>query len=160
VLGLTGGYQTAECPTGGGECRGHALLGARARFNLVTAGPTIATLIGDYSASTTLGTEFGFGYAFGANASEVACVVDVGVPVSVAMLQTVRVVAFVAPGVAWDFGCTPGSEPSGASFVSGLGVGVQQLWLRGLDVSLGLQQILRRGAGLQFGVTISYIRLP
>jgi hypothetical protein len=160
VFGLTAGYQTPECPSADDECGSHTLFGARARFNLVTGGPTIASVIGDYSASTTLGAEFGFGYAPGTGGAGAACATDFGMPISVAMLQTVRVVTFISPGVAWDFGCVGTGTASSLSLFSSLGVGVQQLWLRGLDVSVGLQRIFRGGAGLQVGVTVSYVRLP
>lgn len=160
VFSLTGGYQTPKCSAGDQDCAGHALFGARARVGLITGGPTVASLFGDYSGSTTLGTEIGFGYAPGAKGARGACAIDFGVPISVAMFQTVRVVSFISPGVAWDFGCTGVGPGSGLSFMSSLGIGVQQLWLRGLDVSLGLQRIFRGGADLQFGVTVSYVRLP
>jgi hypothetical protein len=160
VFGLTAGYQTPECSSADDQCDGHALAGVRARFNLVTGGPTIAALIGDYSASTTLGAEFGFGYGAGARGARAACATDFGMPISVAMLQTVRVVSFLSPGITWDFGCAGTGVRSGVSLFSSLGLGVQQLWFRGLDVSVGLQRIFRGGAGFQMGVTVSYVRLP
>jgi hypothetical protein len=161
VFGLTGGYQTPECPSGTTDCGdGHALVGLRGRFNVVTAGPTLGGIAGDYSASTTLGAELGFGYASGVGGAAPDCAIDFGVPVSEAMLQRIRLVWFVSPGIAWDVGCKGTGAPGSLSLYSSLGVGIQQLWHRGLDVSFGLQRIFRGGAGLQLGLTISYIRLP
>jgi hypothetical protein len=160
VFGFTGGYQSPMCSSSDADCSGHALFGARARFNVVTGGPTIAGAFGDYSASTTVGAEMGFGFAPGTQGGESACATDFGVPISVFMLQTVRVVSFFSPGITWDFACNGTGVPSSFSLFSSLGLGVQQLGLRGLDVSLGLQRIFRGGAGVQFGVTVSYVRLP
>lgn len=160
VFGITGGYQLSDCPQNEPDCGDNALFGARARLNIITGGPTVATLIGDYSATTTLGTEVGIGYAPGVRSLRNACTVDVGVPISVAMLQSVRLVSFFAPGVAWDVGCFEPSSPTGTSYLVGAGIGVQQLVHRAFDVNLGLQRIFRSGAGLQLGISFSYVRLP
>jgi hypothetical protein len=161
VAGLTAGYESPQCTSTDVDCGGHALFGARAQVGLMSGGPTLAALIGDYSATTTLGTEIGVGYAPGVKGLRDACTVDVGVPVSISMLQRMRVVSFLSPGVAWDIGCLRGSPaPTAASFVIGYGLGIQQLWNRGLDVNVGLQQIFRSGTGIQFGISLMYVRLP
>lgn len=161
VFGVTAGYQTPGCGQPVGDCPGHALFGARARFSLITGGPTFAALIGDYSATTTVGTEVGLGYAPNAIAGRNACAVDIGMPISISLFQKVRVVSFFSPALAWDVRCPlDGSVGAGASALAGAGIGFQQLGHRGIDVSFGAQRIFRRGAGLQLGVTVTYVRLP
>lgn len=159
IFGVTGGYQKRDCALAGPDCGGHLFVGGRARFNVVTGGPTLAALVGDYSATTTLGSEIGFGYAPEVLNGLDACTIDVGMPISLAMLQRVRVVTFVTPGVVLDSDCTSG-PPTRASFITGLGVGIQQLGLRELDVYLGLQKIFRQEAGYQFGLSVTWVRLP
>src|SRR3954466_12329728 len=110
------------------------MFGARAQAGLMSGGPTLASIIGDHTATTTLGVDVGLGYAPSVKGIGNACALDVGMPVSIAMLQRVRGVTFVSPGVAWDGGCLHRSpSPSAASFVLGYGLGIQQLWTRGLD---------------------------
>lgn len=159
VFGITGGYRSRDCEPADADCADHALFGARARFNVITGGPTIGALFGDYSATTTLGTEVGLGYAPGAVSGGSACTVDLGVPISLAMLQTVRLVSFISPGVAWDIGCSNVST-SRPSYLAGIGFGVQQLGGRALDLHVGAQRIFRTGAGYQFGVSVTYVRVP
>lgn len=161
VLGVTAGYQVPQCKPVDVDCENHLLFGGRARFGLMSGGPTLAALIDDYTATTTLGLEFGVGYAPGIAGLGDACTVDMGMPISISMLQRVRVVSFVSPGIAWDVGCLRRSpEPRAASFVLGYGLGVQQLFNRGLDVNVGLQRIFRQGTGIQFGISFIYVRLP
>lgn len=160
-FGFTAGYQRNSCPVTT-DCPDHFMYGGRANFNIITGGPTFAALIGDASATTTLGTELGFGYAPNSFNERNACAFDVAVPISIAMFQAVRVVAFGAPGIAWDVRCPwPGSSPGiGASTLAKAGIGIQQLGARGLDVTIGAQQIFRTGAGTHFGISITYVRLP
>ena len=160
-FGVTAGYQGGNCDDDVGDCPGHALFGARARVNIITGGPTVASLIGDYSATTTVGVDLGLGYAPSALAGRNACAVDLGMPISLSLFQRVRVVSFLAPGIAWDVRCpVQGSPAAGASTMLGAGLGLQQLWARGLDVSVGVQRIFRQGSGLQVGVSVTYVRLP
>ena len=161
AFGITGGYQSADCEENVTGCNGHALFGARARFNVVTGGPTFAALIGDNSATTTLGAEFGAGYAPNAIAGRNACAVDVAAPISISLFQRFRMLTYFTPGIAWDVRCpTGGSQRGGASTFAGAGIGLQQLANRGLDVSFGVQRIMRRGAGLQLGINVTYVRIP
>jgi hypothetical protein len=162
ILGLTGGYQWRQhCQTTTTiDCGGHTLWGARARFNLVTGGPTLAGLVGDESATSTLGTELGFGYAPGVAPGVNACAVDFGVPFSIAMLERIRLVTFVTPGAVWDVGCSSGTAPTNRSYFMGFGFGLQQLGFRGLDVHFGAQRVFRGATGLQYGISISWVRLP
>lgn len=161
ILGLTGGYQWRQnCQATTIDCGGHSLWGARARFNLVTGGPTLAGLVGDESASSTLGTEFGFGYAPAVAPGVNACAMDFGVPFSIAMLERIRIVTFVTPGVVWDIGCSGTTTPSSRSYLLGFGFGIQQLGFRGLDVHFGAQRVFRGATGLEYGITISWVRLP
>lgn len=160
ILGVTGGYQWRQnCPPTG-DCGGHSLFGARARFNLMTGGPTIAGLIGDDAATTTLGTEIGLGYAPSVAPGVNACTVDLGVPLSIAMLERIHLVSFITPGVVWDVDCSSEDTPSSRSFLVGFGFGIQQLGFRGLDVHVGMQRMFRGTTGVQFGVTVSWVRLP
>jgi hypothetical protein len=161
-FGLTAGYQQADCResvvTG---CGSHAVIGGRARFNVVTGGPTVAAMVGDNSATTTVGAEIGLGYAPNDVGGRNACALDVGAPVSVSLFQRVRVLTFLTPGLAWDMPCiVGGSHSAGASTYLGTGFGVQQLGVRGLDVSIGVQRIFRTRAGLQVGINVTYVRLP
>lgn len=158
TFGLTGGYQARDCPAED-DCGGHALFGARARLNVVTGGPTIGAVLGDYSATSTLGAEIGLGYAPQVTETVDACTVDIGMPLSLAMLQRVRLVAYVTPGIVWEVDCAH-TKFTRASFLTGIGVGVQQLGLRGLDAYIGFQKIFRTGTGYQFGASITYVRLP
>jgi hypothetical protein len=159
IYGLTAGYQQRQNCQSTTNC-GHALFGARGRFNVFTGGPTVAAIIGDESATTTLGTEIGFGYAPATSPGVNACTVDVGIPYSVAMLQTVRVVGFVTPGAVWNIDCSAEQSSRTRSLLIGFGVGIQQLGARGLDVNIGAQRIFRGETGLQFGISVSWVRLP
>jgi hypothetical protein len=157
IFGITGGHQWRQnCQV---DCGGHSLFGARARFNLVTGGPTISSFIGDESATTTLGTEVGFGYAPKVAPGVNACTLDVGVPFSISMLERIRLVTFVTPGFVWDLNCSH-DNTSNRSFFTGFGFGIQQLFVRGLDVHFGAQRIFRGSTGLQYGVSLSWVRLP
>ena len=161
VVGITGGYQVPQCKPTDVDCEEHFLFGARARLGLMSGGPTLAALIDDYSATTTLGAEIGLGYAPGVGSIGDACTVDIGMPISISMLQRVRVVTFLSPGFAWDVGCLKKSPAeTAASFVVGYGLGIQQLFNRGLDVNVGVQRIFRTGTGIQFGISVIYTRLP
>jgi hypothetical protein len=158
IFGFTAGYQERKNCQSTTYC-GHALFGARGRFNVFTGGPTIAAMIGDESATTTVGTEVGFGYAPRVSPAVNACAFDIGLPVSVAMMQTFRLVTFVTPGAVWDMGCSD-EKRSARSFVLGFGFGLQQLGFRGLDVNFGAQRIFGGATGLQFGVSVAWVRLP
>lgn len=161
IFGLTGGHQWRQnCQPSINDCAGHNLYGARARFNLVTGGSTIAGLIGDKAATSTLGTEFGFGYAPHVTAGVNACTFDAGVPLSIAMLERIRLVAFVTPGVVWDLDCSADNTPTLRSYLLGFGLGLQQLGFRGLDVHVGAQRIFRGTTGMQYGISITWVRLP
>jgi hypothetical protein len=161
AFGITGGYQSADCEENVIGCNGHTLFGGRARFNVVTGGPTFASLVGDNSATTTLGLEFGAGYAPEAIGTRNACAVDVAVPISISMFQRFRVLSYFTPGIAWDVSCLRGgTDGGGASTFVGAGLGLQQLANRGLDVSIGAQRFMRRDAGIQIGVNVTYVRLP
>jgi hypothetical protein len=160
IVGVTAGYQGRDCELLGPDCGGHALFEARGRFNVLTGGSRIGSRLGDNSATVTGGVELGLGYAPDVVPGSPSCIVDLGLPLSLAMLQTVRLVGFVTPGLMWDLDC--GGEPASgrASYMSALGVGVQQLGHPGLDVYLGLQKILRSGSGYQLGFSVTYTRLP
>lgn len=160
IFGLTGGYQERDCALTGPDCGRHLLVGARARFNFVTAGPTIGRLLGDYSATTTLGTEVGLGYAPDVLPGMDACAIDFGVPLSLAMFQRVRLTSFLTPGAALEIDCAASSAPARWNFLTGLGVGLQQLPIEGLDVYVGFQKIFRNDSGYQLGISVTYVWLP
>jgi hypothetical protein len=161
IFGVTGGYQWRQnCDAATADCGGHSLFGARARFNFMTGGPTIAGIWGDDAATSTLGAELGFGFAPRVTPGVNACTVDAGIPLSIAMLERLRLVAFVTPGVVWDIDCSAENTPRGRSYLLGFGLGLQQLGFRGLDVHVGMQRIFRGATGVQFGVTVTWIRLP
>ena len=161
IFGVTGGYQWRQnCQASTSDCGRHSLFGARARFNFMTGGPTIAGLIGDDAATTTLGAEIGLGYAPRVSPGVNACTVDLGVPLSIAMLERLHFVTFVTPGVVWDVDCSSEDTPRSRSFLIGFGFGFQQLGFRGLDVHVGAQRMFRGTTGMQFGVSVSWVRLP
>jgi hypothetical protein len=159
IFGATAGYQQRDCDVVVTDCGGHLLFGLRGRFNVMTGGPGIAEGF-DYSATSILGAEVGFGFAPDVAPDTNACTFDVGIPVALAMFQKVRVVPFLTPSVAWDIGCSQDASPTRASWLLSLGVGVQQIWLRGLDAYLGFQKIFRADTGYHFGLSITYVRLP
>lgn len=159
-LGLTAGYQSGDCGAPGGDCTNHTLFGARTRINLFTGGPTLAAIFGDNSATSTIGTELGFGYAPNVLPGLSACTVDFGMPFSVSMLERIRLVSYIAPGVVWDVDCSAKGASGGASFLTGLGFGLQQLGHRGFDVYLGVQKIFLGKTGYQFGISATYVLLP
>jgi hypothetical protein len=160
TLGVTAGYQSGDCGVSGGDCSNHSMFGIRTRINLFTGGPTVAAMFGDNSATSTLGTEIGFGYAPHVLPGLSACAIDFGMPFSVAMLQRVRLVSFVTPGVVWNVDCSDEGSGSRASYLTGLGVGLQQLGHRGFDVYLGVQKIFLGETGYQFGISATYVLLP
>ncbi len=158
VFGLTAGYQRAACDTG--DCNDHVMFEGRGRFNFITGGPTIAGTLGDANASTTVGFEVGLGYAPDVTERLNACSFDIGMPVAIAMLQSVRLVLFAKPTVAWDFHCGGTSEGLGTTWMGSFGVGLQQLGLRGLDVNAGFKKLFRDDTGYVFGLSVSYVLLP
>ncbi len=160
TIGITGGYQKGDCNLAGPDCGQHALFGLRSRVNLLTGGPTIGALFGDVNATTTVGGEWGFGYAPNIIQDINSCTFDLGMPLSVSMLQRVRVVTFVTPGVAWDMSCWSDGPPTRMSWLTGFGIGIQQLGNRSTDVFLGLQKIFRGETGYQIGLSVTYVWLP
>src|ERR1044071_10270646 len=104
TIGVTAGYQRRDCGTVGAGCGGHALIGVRSQINLMTGGSIFAGLLRDNSATSTVGTEIGIGYAPKVAGDLNACAIDVGIPLSIAKRrQRPRLVAYVSPGVVWDF---------------------------------------------------------
>ena len=160
-FGFTAGYQQVDCEETVTDCSSHAMIGGRARFNIITGGPTFAAIVGDNSATTTVGFEFGMGLAPNAVGGRNACAFDLAAPVSISLFQKVRVLTFLTPGFAWDARCIfAGARQGGTSTFLGAGIGLQQLGSRGLDVSFGAQRIFRTDAGIQLGINITYVRLP
>jgi hypothetical protein len=160
TVGATAGYQVVNCEEEVVGCASHALYGLRARFNILTVGPTFAAIVGDNSATTTLGAEIGLGYAPNALDTRNACAVDIGMPVSISFFQRIRLLSFVTPGIAWDMRCPlQGSPGVGASTFLGAGLGIQQFFHRSLDISVGAQRIFRRHSGAQVGLNVTYVWL-
>jgi hypothetical protein len=159
-IGITGGYQKRDCGLIGANCGGHALFGIRSRINVITGGQSIGSLLHDYSSTTTIGGEVGFGYAPDVVGTTDACSLDFGMPITVSLGQRLRIASFLTPGIMWDLNCTGPESPSRAAWLTGLGVGLQQLGSRGLDVYLGVQKIYRRDSGFQVGISVTYVRLP
>jgi hypothetical protein len=161
VFGLTGGYQWRQkCEAPASECGGHSLFGARARFNLVTGGPTLAALWGDNDATSTWGTEIGVGYAPRISPGVNACTIDVGLPFSIATLERVHLVSFITPGLVREVDCSSENIGTRTNYLVGFGLGLQQLGFRGLDLHVGMQRVFRGATGVQFGVSVSWVRLP
>jgi hypothetical protein len=159
IFGATAGYQARDCDVVVADCGGHMLFGLRGRFNVMTGGPGLASGF-DYSATSILGAEVGFGFAPDVTPGTNACTFDIGVPVALAMFQKLRVVPFLTPSIVWDVGCSWNAEPTRESYLISLGLGVQQIWLRGLDVYFGFQKIFRSDTGYHFGLSVTFVRLP
>lgn len=160
IVGITGGYQKRDCDLAGPDCGTHALFGLRSRINLITGGPTIGALFGDKNATSTLGGEVGFGYAPNFVPDMNSCTIDMGLPLSVSMLQRVRVVSYITPGVVWDFSCGSRGPPTRGSWLTGFGLGIQQFGNRSTDIFVGVQKIFRGDTGYQIGISVTYVRLP
>jgi len=160
IIGITGGYQRRDCGLIGKNCGGHALFGLRSRINLITGGSSLASLFRDYTSTTTVGGEFGLGYAPNVVSGKNACSLDFGVPITVSLGQRIRIATFLTPGIMWDLNCSGPESPSRAAWITGLGFGLQQLGNRGFDVYVGLQKIFRQHAGYQLGISATFVRLP
>jgi hypothetical protein len=160
IIGVTAGYQGRDCGQLGPDCGSHLMFEGRARLNFLTGSSRIGEALGDYSSTTTIGTSIGLGYAPDAATGVDACTLDLLVPFSLAMMQSVRLVVHSSPGIVWDVGCGSESGTGSASYLAGLGIGIQQLGHPGLDVYLGVQKIFRAASGYQLGLTVSYTRLP
>jgi len=158
TLSATVGYQRTTCEVG--QCNDHLMFETRGRFNFLTGGPTIAGALGDDNASTTVGFELGIGYSPDVAPRLNACAFDIGMPVAIAMLQSVRLVVFAKPSVAWDFHCGGTSRDLATTWMGSMGVGLQQLGLRGLDVAMGFKKLFRDDTGYVFGISVSYLLLP
>ena len=159
VFGLTAGWQTGDCGPAAASCGGHALFGIRSRVAVLTSGPSVGELFGDYSANVSLGADLGFGYAPDGLGDADACTVDLGVPISLAMLQRVRLVTFITPAIVWDVRCPNGRTPGRSWALANLGVALQQIGLRGLDVHLGFQKVFDSGTGYHLGISVTYIHV-
>ncbi|MGH7445760.1 MAG: hypothetical protein ACREKM_12820, partial [Longimicrobiales bacterium] len=85
---------------------------------------------------------------------------DLGMPLSLAMLQRVRLVAFATPSIAWDVDCSADEPPMRETWAMSFGMGLQQIGLRGLDVYVGMRKVFRTGTGYQLGISLTYVRLP
>jgi hypothetical protein len=161
TIGFTGGYQGRDCGLEGTDCGGHALFGVRSQINLMTGGSKFAGLLRDNSATSTLGTEIGFGYAPKVSGSMNACAIDFGVPFSIAKRrQRPRLVAYVSPGIIWDFTCGTGGPGSTKTYKTDFGLGLQQVGNRSFDIYFGMQKLFRGKTGFQTGLSFSYVRLP
>jgi len=161
VIGVTAGYQKRDCGTIGTGCGGHALFGLRSQINLMTGGSIFAGLLKDNTATSTLGTEIGIGYAPKVADDLNACSIDIGVPLSVAKRrQRPRLVAYVSPGVIWDFNCGSSGPPAHNTWKTDFGIALQQVGNRSLDIYFGMQKLYRAKTGFQTGLTFTYVRLP
>ena len=162
IIGLTGGWQKRDCSLVSDNCGGHAMFGARTQINLMTGGSLFASLLRDNTVTSTLGLEANFGYAPKVIGDINGCVLDWGVPFSVAKRrQRPRIVAYVSPGMIWDFSCGGDSgPPTKKSYRTDFGFALQQVGNRSFDIYLGMQQIWRRKVGFQTGGSFTYVRLP
>lgn len=157
VFGFTAGYQEGVCAQPAERCDAHAIFEARGRFGLLTGGPSLGALFGDYSATAVLGLEMGVGFSPKVAPEFNACTVDIGAPISLSMLQRTRLVTFLTPALAWSIDCSAASPPNDVSFATGFGVALQQAGLRGLDFALGIQKIFENNTGYQLGLSVSYV---
>ena len=90
-----------------------------------------------------------------------ACAIDFGIPFSVAKRrQRPRLVAFVSPGIIWDFTCGSGGPKSRKSYKTDFGFALQQVGNRSIDLYLGMQKIYRARTEFQTGVSLTIVHLP
>ena len=121
----------------------------------------MAGVLGDNSTTSTFGTEVGFGFAPDVIEGINACTIDVGLPFSVAKRrQRPRLTMYVTPGLAWDMSCHSDGPATKKSYFTGFGIGLQQVGNRSFDIYLGLQKVYRADAGMQVGLSFTYVRLP
>jgi hypothetical protein len=161
IIGATVGYQKRDCGIVGTDCGGHAMFGVRSQIGLVTGGSIFAGLLNDNSATSTLGTEFGFGYSPKVSGDMNACAIDFGIPFSVAKRrQRPRLVAFVSPGAIWEYTSGSGGPTSRKSYKTDFGLALQQVGNRSIDIYLGMQKIFRAETGFQTGLSLTIVRLP
>ena len=161
TIGITGGLQRRDCGIAGTECGSHALFGVRSQINLMTGGSIFAGLLRDNSATSTFGTELGFGYAPKVSGDINACAIDFGLPLSVAKRrQRPRLVGYLSPGIIWDFNCGSSGPPSTKTYKTDFGLALQQVGNRSFDIYFGMQKLFRGRTGFQTGLSFSYVRLP
>lgn len=161
IFGVTAGYKRRDCGIEKTGCGGHALFGARSQINLMSGASVFAGLLNDNTATSTLGLEFGFGYAPRVKDDLNACAFDVGVPLSVAKRrQRPRLVGYFGPGVVWDFSCGSSGPKSRKTYKADFGVALQQVGNRSFDIYFGMQKLFRGRTGFQTGLTFTYVRLP
>ena len=161
IVGITGGVQRRDCGIPGTDCGSHPLFGIRSQINLTTGGSIFAGLLHDNSATSTLGTEFGFGYAPRYSGDRNACAIDFGVPFSVAKRrQRPRLVGYLSPGIIWDFNCGSKGPGSTKTYKTDFGLALQQVGNRSFDIYFGMQKLFRGRTGFQTGLSFSYVRLP
>lgn len=161
IVGITGGVQRRDCGIPGTDCGSHPLFGIRSQINLTTGGSIFAGLLHDNSATSTLGTEFGFGYAPRYSGDRNACAIDFGVPFSVAKRrQRPRLVGYLSPGIIWDFNCGSRGPGSTKTYKTDFGLALQQVGNRSFDIYFGMQKLFRGRTGFQTGLSFSYVRLP
>ena len=161
TIGLTGGMQKRDCGIAGTDCGSHALFGVRSQINLMTGGSIFAGLLHDNSATSTFGTELGFGYAPKVANDINACAIDFGLPLSVAKRrQRPRLVGYLSPGIIWDFNCGSGGPQSTKTYKTDFGLALQQVGNRSFDIYFGMQKLFRGRTGFQTGLSFSYVRLP
>lgn len=157
VFSFTAGYLEGVCTPPLPDCGGHSSFEIRGRFGLLTGGPSLGSLVGDYSATGVIGLELGAGFAPDVAPGFHACTVDLGAPISLSMLQHTRLVAFITPALAWNIDCSTAAPPHDVSFTTGLGVALQQIGFRGLDLSFGILKIFENETGYQLGLSVNYV---
>jgi hypothetical protein len=161
TIGVTGGFQRRDCGIAGTDCGSHALFGVRSQINLMTGGSIFAGLLHDNSATSTFGTELGFGYAPKVSNGMNACAIDFGLPLSVAKRrQRPRLVGYLSPGIIWDFNCGSSGPNSTKTYKTDFGLALQQVGNRSFDIYFGMQKLFRGRTGFQTGLSFSYVRLP
>src|SRR5690606_2161588 len=158
TLSATVGYQRTTCEVG--QCNDHLMFETRGRFNFLTGGPTIAGALSDDNASTTVGFELAIGYSPDVAPRLNACAFDIGMPVDSGLLQRGRLVVLAKSSVTWAFHRGGASQGLATTWLGSMGVGLQQLGLRGIDVAMGFKKLFRDDSVYVFGISVSYLLLP
>ena len=165
LLSGTVGYQYGDAAICTEACDTNRLMaGLRYSTYLVTTRPFLRVpFFNENDATGTATLELGAGWADAAFNERQHWTVDITVPLSLAVGQSIRVVPFATPTFAVAWGTTDRQWSRGQRFLVGGGVTVQEIGrfvgLTGLDVTAALQRAFSPH-GTTLGLTGSWMHVP
>jgi len=165
LLSGTVGYQSGDADICAQPCDTDRLMaGLRYSSYLVTTRPFLRVpFFTENDATGTATLEFGAGWADAAFGEREHWTLDITVPLSLAVGQSIRVVPFATPSFAVAWGTTDRQWSRGQRFLVGGGVTVQEIGrfvgLTGLDVTAALQRAFSPH-GTTLGLTVSWMHVP